>query len=67
LAFLLLPILALITGVVFYKSLGGPEIWGTIKTWWKYIGIGYALLFFAWVIVGILLSIFGFAGAWWKL
>lgn len=67
LAFILLPILAVITGVIFYKSLGGPEIWGTIKTWWKYIGVGYGLLFFAWVIVGILLSIFGFTGAWWKL
>jgi hypothetical protein len=67
LAFWLLPILAVITGVIFYKSLGGPEIWETIKSWWRAIGIGYLLIFFAWIIVGIMLRVFGYTSAWWKI
>ena len=67
LAFWLLPILGMMTAAIFYKSLGGPEVWDKVKSWWRAIGIGYALLFFAWILVGILLSIFGYTSAWWKI
>jgi len=67
LAFWLLPVLGVITAVIFYKSLGGPEVWETIRSWWRAIGIGYALLFFAWIIVGVMLRIFGYTSVWWKI
>ena len=67
LAFWLLPVLGVITAVIFYKSLGGPEVWETVKSWWRAIGIGYALLFFAWIIVGVMLRIFGYTSVWWKI
>jgi hypothetical protein len=34
---------------------------------WKYIAIGYGLLFLAWIIVGFILQIIGFPGLWWKI
>jgi hypothetical protein len=67
LAVILLPILALITGLIFYSSFKTPEIWEKVKKMWKAIGIGYALLIFAWTIVGIVLQIAGFSGLWWKI
>lgn len=67
LAFWLLPFLGVATGLIFYKSLGGPEVWQTIKSWWRAIGIGYALLFLAWTITGMLLRAFGITAPWWKL
>jgi hypothetical protein len=67
LAIWLLPILVLITGLIFYSSLKTPAIWQKVKTMWKYIAIGYGLLFLAWIIVGFILQIIGFPGLWWKI
>ncbi|MFZ3074074.1 MAG: pilin [Minisyncoccales bacterium] len=63
----LLPILALATGLLFYSPFGTPDILEKVKTWWKYIGIGYALLVFAWIITGFILQIAGFPGLWFKI
>jgi len=63
----LLPILVLVTALIFYSSLKTPEIWAKIKTSWKAIGIGYAILILAWVIVGLILQAIGFPGMWWKI
>lgn len=66
-AFILLPLLVLATGGLFYTSFGTPEIKQKVISWWKIIGIGYALLFFAWTIVGIFTSLFGYSGVWWSI
>jgi len=65
-SFWLLPILVLITGGLFYTQLGTPELKQKLISWWKIIGAGYALLFFAWLITGILLAAFGYGGVWWQ-
>jgi len=65
-SFWLLPILVLITGGLFYTQLGTPELKQKLISWWKIIGAGYALLFFAWLITGILLAAFGYHGVWWS-
>jgi hypothetical protein len=63
----LLPLLALITGLIFYSSFKTPEVWEKVRGIWKAIGIGLAILFLAWIIVGIILQIVGFTGLWWKI
>jgi len=55
------------TAGLFYSPFRTPELLDRVKTAWKAIGIGYLLLFFAWVIVGIILSLMGFQGLWWKI
>jgi len=66
-AFILLPLLVLATGGLFYTSFGTPEIKQKVIRWWKIIGIGYGLLFFAWTITGIFTSLFGYSGVWWQI
>lgn len=67
LSIFLLPFMIVATAGLFYSPFGTPGLLERVKTTWKAIGIGYLLLFFAWVIVGILLSIIGFQGLWWKI
>lgn len=67
LSFMLLPVLAVATGLIFYTQFGGPNLLGNVMTWWKWIGIGYALIFLSWLITGVMLRIFGYAGVWWQL
>jgi len=56
-----------VTAGLFYAPFRTPELLDRVKTTWKAIGIGYLLLLFAWIIVGILLSLIGFKGLWWKI
>ncbi len=67
LSFILLPLLVLATGLLFYTSFGTPEIKQKVISWWKVIGIGYGLLFFAWTITGIVVSLTGYTGIWWQI
>jgi len=67
LSFFLLPIMVAVTAGLFYAPFRTPELLDRVKTTWKAIGIGYLLLLFAWIIVGILLSLIGFKGLWWKI
>jgi hypothetical protein len=67
LSLFLLPFMILITAFLFYSPFGTPDLLEKVKSTWKAIGIGYALLIFAWLIVGIILSIVGFNGLWWKI
>ena len=67
LSIFLLPIMALVTGLIFYSHFKTPETWGKVKLAWKSAGIGYAILVFAWIIVGILLQIMGYSGLWFKI
>lgn len=64
---LLLPILAVITGLIFYSPLKTPEILEKVRSAWQAIGIGYGLLFMAWLLVGFILQAIGYPGVWWKI
>ncbi|MCU0652647.1 MAG: pilin [Candidatus Pacebacteria bacterium] len=66
-SFILLPILILATGAMYYFQFGGTELMERAKSWWRIIGIGYVLMFFAWAIVGIFLSLSGYGGVWWNI
>lgn len=64
LAFLLLPVMLMITGAMFYLSHDKANLIPTLKDGWKKIGIGYGILFFAWIIVSILMVIVGYGELW---
>lgn len=66
LAFMLLPVMTLITGGLFYLSQDKDNLIPHIKDIWKKIGIGYGILFFSWAIVSILTGIVGYSD-WWKI
>ncbi len=64
LAFILLPVMAMITGGMFYLSHDKANLIPTIKDGWKKIGIGYGILFFAWIIVSVLMNLVGYKELW---
>jgi len=66
LALLMLPILVLISGGIFYLGQQGPKTIPFIKNMWKWIGIGYALMIFAWLLVSWMMAIVGYSDLWWK-
>ena len=65
-----LVLLTLYTGVVFYLSFRNPDVLAQVKSIWKKAGAGFALLFLAWIIVSMVLKIFGYKvgifGDWWR-
>ena len=67
LSFFLLPVMILITGLIFYSPFGTPDLLDKVKTAWKAVGIGFALLLFGWFIIGIILSLVGYQALWWKI
>lgn len=64
LAFLLLPVMVMITGAMFYLSHDKANLVPALKDGWKKIGIGYGILFFAWIIVSILMNLVGYKELW---
>jgi|GEM_PF-954401 len=64
LAFMLLPVMAAITGGLFYLSQDKANLIPTLKDGWKKVGIGYGILIFAWVIVSILMNLVGYSKLW---
>jgi len=64
---LLLPIMALVTGLIFYFGKEGPNTIPAIKKMWKWIGIGYAILFMAWLLTSWLMAAAGYKNDWWKI
>lgn len=64
-AFMLLPVLALITGGMFYLGMNGKDTIPTVKRIWKYAGIGYAIMFMSWLLVSWLLAATGFNAIQW--
>jgi len=64
---MLLPILVLITGIFFYLGKEGPNTLQYIKDAWKRIGIGYAILFMAWLLTSWLMLAVGYGNIWWKI
>ena len=65
LAFIILPILMLISGGMFYLGMKGKDTIPTIKKLWKYVGIGYAIMLMAWFIVSWLIALTGYQGIAW--
>jgi len=68
----ILLILALVaTGVMFYISKGETTIILQVKSAFKWIAIGYVLIFLAWSIINFLLALAGFQfqifGHWWEI
>lgn len=64
-------LLAVITGATSYFSLGGPNALARIKTVFRSFFVGFLILMFAWMLVNIILMLFGFQfeffGTWWEL
>lgn len=71
LSLLIIIILAITTGVIFYFSFGGPDTLAQIKGIWKAVGVGALILLFAWTFLNLFLGILGFAvnifGTWHEL
>ncbi len=64
---LILVLLVLASGVIFYFSIKmeAPNPVAKVKSLWKAAGIGIALLLFAWTITSLLLTVFGYRlGPW---
>lgn len=64
-AFMLLPVLALTTGGMFYLGMNGKDTIPTVKRVWKYAGIGCAIMFMSWLLVSWLLAATGFNAIQW--
>ena len=70
---LLLVLLMVASGVIFYLSLKmeAPAPIAKVKSLWKAAGIGYGILFFGWFIISFILTLFGYRvgifGPWWKI
>ena len=70
LAPLALVLLALGSGVIFYFSIKmeAPNPLAKVKSLWKAAGIGFGIMFFAWLIITIFLSLIGYQfGPWWQI
>jgi hypothetical protein len=67
---IVLVLLALATGAVFYFSMGAPGTIINVKGIWKSAGIGCLIIFSAWFIISWLLLFLGFQvqifGHWWQ-
>jgi len=63
----LLPILVLVTGGLFYMGQNDTNTIPRIKKMWKWIGLGYGLLFIAWFLVSWLMLAAGYKNEWWKI
>jgi hypothetical protein len=70
---LVLVLLAVASGVIFYFSLQvqAPDPIAKVKSLWKTAGIGLGIIFFSWIIVSLFLTIFGYQvgifGPWWQI
>jgi hypothetical protein len=74
---IILVLLVIITGIIYYLSVFSPEILGewaaiaNIRSIWKYAGIGYGIIFLAWLIINLFLALVGYKfqifGRWWEI
>jgi len=71
LAPLLLVFLLVYTGAIYYLAMGAPEAIANVKSLWRAAGIGYGIIFFAWIIISFILTFFGYRvgifGPWWQI
>jgi hypothetical protein len=74
---IILVLLVIITGIIYYFSVFSPEILGewaaiaNVRRIWKSAGIGYGIIFLAWLIINLFLAIIGYKfqifGHWWEI
>jgi len=68
---IILVLLVVASAVIYYFSMGAPATIINVKSIWRSAGIGYGILFLAWIIVNLLLAIFGYKvgvfGHWWEI
>ncbi|PIV41664.1 MAG: hypothetical protein COS26_03250, partial [Candidatus Nealsonbacteria bacterium CG02_land_8_20_14_3_00_40_11] len=64
-------LLAVATGVIYYFSMGAPTTMVKVKSLLKSAGIGYGIVFLAWIIINLILAVLGFKvdffGHWWQI
>ncbi len=61
-------ILLIYTGYLYYTGLGKPETMKRVFKIWNYALKGYLLIFLAWFIIGIFLTMIGYQfGVWWQI
>ena len=62
--------LAVFTAIIYYFSMGAPASVINVRAIWKSGGIGFGIIFFAWIIIDLILSLLGFQieifGKWWQ-
>jgi len=68
---IILVLLAVATGVIFYFSMGGPMVMAQAKSLLRSAIVGYGLIFLAWIIINLILAILGYRvgvfGRWWEI
>jgi hypothetical protein len=68
---IILVLLAIATGVIYYFSMGAPTTMAQVKSILKSAGIGYTIIFLAWIILNLILAILGYQtgifGRWWQI
>jgi hypothetical protein len=68
---IILILLVIATGLLYYFSLGRLITMEQIKSLWRAAGIGYAILLLAWTMINLLLALlgyhFGIFGYWWEI
>ncbi len=68
LGLIILALLTLAVGVIYYFSMGAPATMIQVKSILKSAGIGYGIIFLAWLIINWILVILGFQlGNWWQI
>lgn len=64
-------VLAIITAITFYFSIGSTQALITVKSMLRNAGIGYLIMFLAWGVINLIIIIFGYKtatfGEWWRL
>jgi len=70
-ATVLLALILLATGALFYVSMGDSAVIFKVKSFMKSAVIGYLVIFFAWFFINLLLALLGYKfqifGNWWEL
>jgi len=64
---IILVLLAIATGVIFYFSMGAPTTMARVQSLLKSAGVGYAVILLAWIIINLILKILGVTIEWWIL
>jgi len=66
---LVLVVMTVVSGVIFYISLGDPNVVAKIKGVWSSVGKGLLIMFFGWTAITIIMAIMGYTGIfgpWWQ-
>lgn len=71
LGLIILVLLTIATGVIYYFSMGAPQTMIKVKSLLKSAGLGYGVIFLSWILLNVILVILGYQweifGKWWKI